>query len=94
MMFIHYGQRASTAGCLLQIAIARFQEQIGVSFSTLENVYSPLLHLESKGIKSLCDFLASIDVKLKLDKQTYCTATSTPIRRSYYGYHTKLKPIH
>ena len=47
-MFIRNWRQDSTAGRLLRIAIAWFQEQTGVSYSILEKVHAPLPQFESK----------------------------------------------
>ncbi|KAI2510607.1 hypothetical protein MHU86_3718 [Fragilaria crotonensis] len=67
MMFIRQWRNNSIAGKLLRIAVSWFQAQVGVSFSILEHVQEPLPHLESKWIRSLRNFLASINAKLRLD---------------------------
>ena len=58
------------------IAVSWFQQQIGSSFPFLSNVTTPLPHLESVWLKSLREFLASIDSYLQLE-ETYVT----PIQR-------------
>jgi hypothetical protein len=68
MMFIRHWRQDSTAGRLLRIAIAWFQEQTGVSFSIMHDVHSKLPQLESKWIKSLRQFMSSINVRLQLDE--------------------------
>ena len=70
MMFIRHWRQDSTAGRLLRIAIAWFQEQTGVSFSILHDVHSKLPQLESKWIQSLRQFMSSINVRLQLDEPT------------------------
>jgi hypothetical protein len=67
MMFIRQWRKNSLAGKLLRIAVSWFQSQVGVSFSILESVCNPLPHLESKWLRSLRMFLASINAKLRLD---------------------------
>ena len=66
-LFIKHWRSNSTAGKLLRIAVSWFQYQLGTSFSFLENVTTPLPHLESKWLQSLRDFLASIQSSLHLD---------------------------
>ncbi|KAI2507027.1 hypothetical protein MHU86_7412 [Fragilaria crotonensis] len=67
MMFVRQWRTNSIAGKLLRIAVSWFQSQVGVSFSFLEQVHTPLPHLESKWLHSLRVFLASINAKLRLD---------------------------
>ena len=78
LMFIRNWRQDSTAGRLLRIAIAWFQEQTGVSYSILEKVHAPLPQLESKWINSLRQFLGSINTSLHLDKPTI-----PPVQRLY-----------
>jgi hypothetical protein len=68
LMFIRHWRQNSTAGRLLRIGIAWFQEQVGVSFSILDNVQAILPHLESIWFKSLRQFLCSIHARLRLDE--------------------------
>ncbi|KAI2495159.1 hypothetical protein MHU86_19344 [Fragilaria crotonensis] len=67
MMFVRQWRTNSIAGKLLRIAVSWFQSQVGVSYSFLEQVHTPLPHLESKWLLSLRVFLASINAKLRLD---------------------------
>ena len=69
-LFMRNWRAQSTAGKLLRIAVSWFQQQIGTSFSFLRNVTTPLPHLESVWLKSLREFLASIDSHLSLE-ETY-----------------------
>ena len=68
--FLKHWRLRSTAGKLLRIAVAWFQQQAGVSFSLLHDVTTPLPHLESKWIGSLRQFLSDIGLKLQLDNQS------------------------
>jgi len=67
LMFVRQWRTNSIAGKLLRIAVSWFQSQVGVSYPFLENVHTPLPQLESKWLKSLRTFLASINAKLRLD---------------------------
>ena len=67
LTFVRQWRTNSIAGKLLRIAVSWFQSQVGVSYSFLENVHTPLPQLESKWLKSLRTFLASINAKLRLD---------------------------
>jgi hypothetical protein len=69
LMFVSQWRTSSIAGKLLRIAVSWFQSQVGVSYSFLENVHNPLPQLESKWLKSLRTFLASINAKLRHDNQ-------------------------
>lgn len=66
-LFVRHWRSNSTAGKLLKVAVAWFQQQAGVSFSILEDVHTPLPHLESKWIASLRTFLATTDMFLQVD---------------------------
>ena len=52
------------------IGIAWFQEQVGVSFSILDNVQAILPHLESIWFKSLRQFLCSIHARLQQSQKS------------------------
>lgn len=67
MTFIRQWRKQSTAGKLLHITVSWFQAQVGVSFSFLDCVHDPFPHLESKWLRSLRSFLATINAKLRLD---------------------------
>ena len=62
--FIRNWRLKSTAGLLMRIALAWFQEQVGVSFSIMSNVKASLPHLESKWLASLREFLGEYDMSL------------------------------
>ena len=66
-LFMRNWRLKSMAGKLLRIAVGWFQLQVGMSYPFLENVSTPLPHLESKWLSSLRDFLASIDCSLHID---------------------------
>ena len=44
-----------------------FQQQVGTSVPFLEQVHTPLPHLESKWVLSLRQFMSSMDVSIRLD---------------------------
>jgi hypothetical protein len=67
VMFLKQWRKSSLAGKLLRIAVAWFQVQVGVSYSFLESVKSPLPQLESKWLSSLRQFLARSDAHLHID---------------------------
>ena len=79
--FLKHWRTKSTAGKLLQIAVAWFQQQAGVSFSILQDVTTDLPHLESKWIASLRKFLADIGMKFHLDE------TAIPKLQRQYDVH-------
>ena len=66
-LFVRHWRLNSEAGKLLKIAVAWFQQQVGTSFSILDNVSIALPHLESKWINSLRLFLATTSMSLELD---------------------------
>ncbi|KAI2495887.1 hypothetical protein MHU86_18628 [Fragilaria crotonensis] len=67
-LFLTHWQSKTQTGKLLRIALKWFQQAVGTSTSILEDVNLLLPHLESKWIKSLRDFLASINASMHLDK--------------------------
>ena len=75
-LFMRNWRAQSTAGKLLRIAVSWFQQQIGTSFSFLRDVTTPLPHLESVWLKSLREFLASIESHLSLEEEYV-----TPLQR-------------
>ena len=58
-----------------------FQQQVGTSAPILEDVHTPLPHLESKWIASLRLFLSTIDASIRLDK-----ADVKPLQRAHDFY--------
>ena len=69
LMFVRHWRKTSITCKLLRISVSWFQAQVGVSFSILEHVHSPVPHLESKWLSSLRLFLQRINAKLRLDTQ-------------------------
>ena len=65
--FMRHWRSYSTAGKLLRIALAWFQEQVGVSYSILSQVHPALPHLESHWITSLRQFLQDHKTSLHID---------------------------
>ncbi len=65
--FLRHWRTQTSVGKLLQSAMAWLHLSVGMSFSVLERVEVPLPHLESKWIRSLGTFLASISASLHLD---------------------------
>ena len=80
--FIRNWRLKSTAGLLIRIALAWFQEQVGVSFPILCNVKAALPQLESKWIASLRDFLGEYDMHLTVQETAIpkLHSSSKPIR--------------
>ena len=76
-LFIKHWRSQTQAGKLLQIALHWFQQAVGISTPILEDVSSPLPHLESKWIKSIREFLASIQATLQLDNPGSLTLQRT-----------------
>ena len=68
-MFVRHWRKTSITCKLLRISVSWFQAQVGVSFSILEQVHSPVPHLGSKWLSSLRSFLKRINAKLRLDTQ-------------------------
>ena len=58
-----------------------FQQQIGTSAPILEDVHTPLPHLESKWVASLRLFLSTIDASIRIDK-----ADVKPLQRAHDFY--------
>ena len=79
--FIRNWRLKSTAGKLIRIALAWFQEQAGVSFPILTNVKVALPQLESKWIASLRDFLSTYDMHLNV------TTPAIPKLQRMYDIH-------
>ena len=65
--FLRHWRSQSSVGKLLKSAVAWTQLSVGTSCSILEQVEVPLPHLESKWIRSLRMFLASISASIQLD---------------------------
>ena len=65
--FMRHWRSYSTAGKLLRIALAWFQEQVGVSYPILAQVNTDLPHLESKWLTSLRQFLKDNTMSLQVD---------------------------
>jgi hypothetical protein len=65
--FLRHWRLQSPVGKLLKCTMAWLHLSVGMSYSVLEHVNEPLPHLESKWIRSLRDFLASISASLHLD---------------------------
>ena len=61
------GKTGWSAGKLLRIALAWFQEQVGVSYPILAQVNTDLPHLESKWLTSLRQFLMDNTMSLQVD---------------------------
>ena len=81
-MFLRNWRRPkSIAGKLLRVAMSWFQQQVGTSTPLLEDVHTPLPHLESKWIASLRTFLSSIDASIRLD-----SACIKPLQRTHDFY--------
>ena len=81
-MFLRNWRRPhSIAGKLLRVAMSWFQQQIGTSIPFLEEVHTPLPHLESKWVRSLRSFLSSIDASIRIDN-----ARIKPLQRNHDFY--------
>lgn len=65
--FLRHWRSQSFVGRLLKCTLAWIHLSVGMSFSVLDRVDIPLPHSESKWIRSLPEFLASISASLQLD---------------------------
>ena len=68
MEFMRHWRAYTTAGKLLRVALAWFQEQVGVSYPILANAKTKLPHLESKWIASMRQFLSEHNMSLQVDE--------------------------
>ena len=68
MEFMRHWRAYSTAGKLLRIALAWFQDQVGVSYPILANTKTNLPHLESKWITSMRQFLSEHNMSIHVDE--------------------------
>ena len=66
--FMRHWRAYTTAGKLLRVALAWFQEQVGVSYPILASVNTHLPHLESKWIASMRLFLREHNMSLLIDE--------------------------
>ena len=66
-LFVKHWSSSMEIGRLLRVAVSRAQLNVGVSYSVFENVTSYLPHFESKWLKSVRQFLRTIQGKLRLD---------------------------
>jgi hypothetical protein len=65
--FLRHWRSQSSVGKLLKCTMAWVHLSVGMPYSILERTEEVLPHLESKWIRSLREFLASISVSLQLD---------------------------
>jgi hypothetical protein len=78
LMFLKYWRTEGQQGTILRIALSWSQMAAGTSTSILEDVTTPLPHLESKWITSLRKYLQTIGGEFELD-QDYVP----PLQREY-----------
>jgi hypothetical protein len=65
--FLKFWRTDGEAGSLLRIALSWNQLMAGISWPILQNVTTPLPHLETKWMPSLRDFRSSINSEIELD---------------------------
>jgi hypothetical protein len=67
LQFIKFWRTDTPTSRLLRVATAWSQYQSGISSSILENVHTPLPHLEARWLPSLRTFLSRINTSIELD---------------------------
>ena len=65
--FMKHWRKHSVAGGLMKILVAWTNYSVGMGKSCLEDVHTPLPHLEAKWLTSLRTYLAKIDASFQLD---------------------------
>jgi hypothetical protein len=65
--FVKHWSHRTEPGCLLRIAVAWAQLNVGVGFSIFNDVVTSLPHFESEWLRSVRDFLRIVQGRLRLD---------------------------